>query len=492
VPGFRGGTALALRDDVRSFRSLTLVAASWLFLQTSAFAQTPPSTHGDPPSALDGEPAARAVTLDEALAYARTHQPAVVAARARIAAAVAEGDVPRSLWKPTVGVTAQLFGATANNTTGSYASISAIDIPRIGATRSVSSVGGAAFQPYATSFVGIGVGQELFDFGRIAARAAALDALVDVAKEESSLAVLDLEIQVRESFYAVLAAKGVLAASEGAFRRSQVHRDFAKAGVDQGLRPPIELTRAEADLARFDVGRIRARGGLRAAQSVLAAAVGIDDLVLDTAGDAPPVDDVPSLREALRRAAERDPAIREAVARLKAQEARTKAISAETRPDVSLTATLSGRAGGAPPTSGEVPTGNGLLPYVPNWDVGVVFTWPIYDPTVNARAEASSAHEAVERAGIDVVKKEQVAAVQRAYVSLDVARMALPALDRAFSTAVANSQQADARFKQGLGTSVELADAESLRARAEIDVALGKFDVARARAQLARVLAEGL
>jgi outer membrane protein TolC len=70
--------------------------------------------------------------------------------------------------------------------------------------------------------------------------------------------------------------------------------------------------------------------------------------------------------------------------------------------------------------------------------------------------------------------------------------MALPALERARATAVANQQQADARFKQGLGTSVELADAESLRAHSEVDVALGRFDVARARAQLARVIAEGL
>jgi outer membrane protein TolC len=304
--------------------------------------------------------------------------------------------------------------------------------------------------------------------------------------------LLDLEVDVKESYYAVLAARGVLSAAEGAFNRSRVHRDFAKAGVDQGLRPPIELTRAEADLARFDVGRIRAKGGLRAAQSVLAAAVGVTDLVLDVSGEGPPVDDLPSLREALKRASERDPAVREAVARLRTQEARTRAISAESRPDLSLTATLSGRAGGASPTSGDVATGNGLIPYVPNWDVGLVFTWPIYDATVDARANASRALEDAERAGIEVVRKEQVAAVQRAYVALDIARQALPALERARTTAVANQQQADARFKQGLGTSVELADAESLRAHSEVDVALGRFEVARSRAQLARVLAEGL
>jgi outer membrane protein TolC len=55
----------------------------------------------------------------------------------------------------------------------------------------------------------------------------------------------------------------------------------------------------------------------------------------------------------------------------------------------------------------------------------------------------------------------------------------------------ANQAQAEARFKSGLGTSVELAEAEALLAEAEIRKALGEFDVARARAALGRALAEG-
>lgn len=462
-------------------------------LPSRAIAQTAPPRDGavGQPSSRDDRPSApRTMTLDEALAYARAHQPAVLAAKARIAAAVSDADVPRSQWKPNVGVSAQIFGGTANNTTGSYASTAAIDIPRIGATRAVSNA--RSWSPYASTFVAVGAGQEVFDFGRIAAQSAAADALVDVEKERASLLSLDLEVDVRESYYAVFAAKSVLAAAEGAFERARVHRDFANAGVTQGIRSPIELTRAEADLGRFDVGRIRARGGVLVAQGVLAAAVGVDDMILDAGGTPPPVDDLPSLQEALQRAAARDPAVREALARVRSQEARTTAIGAEARPDVSLTATLSGRAGGAPPTSGTVPTGDGLLPYVPNWDVGLVLTWPIYDATIEARANASRAREDVERRAIDVVKKEQIAAVHQAYIAVGLARTALPALERSRDAAVANQQQADARFRQGLGTSVELADAEALRADSEIQVALGRFAVARARAQLGRVIAEGL
>jgi outer membrane protein TolC len=67
----------------------------------------------------------------------------------------------------------------------------------------------------------------------------------------------------------------------------------------------------------------------------------------------------------------------------------------------------------------------------------------------------------------------------------------LPGLSRAAQAAQANYAQADARFKAGLGTSVELADAEALRTQAEIQLVLGEFELARARAAFGRTIAEG-
>src|SRR5262249_26216403 len=115
------------------------LAVPTVFAQGTALAQGPEPTSPNI--------AARAVTLDEAIAYARAHQPEMRAALARIAAQQAAADVPRSQWLPTFGVTAQLFGATANNTTGIYVSPGGfMDLPRIGGTRVVSS---GDFKPYA-------------------------------------------------------------------------------------------------------------------------------------------------------------------------------------------------------------------------------------------------------------------------------------------------------------------------------------------------------
>ena len=53
--------------------------------------------------------------------------------------------------------------------------------------------------------------------------------------------------------------------------------------------------------------------------------------------------------------------------------------------------------------------------------------------------------------------------MQQAYLGVNVAKVAIPALERAVAAARANYDQVDGRFKQGLADSVELADAEETR-----------------------------
>jgi len=441
------------------------------------------------PPPVDAPAPTRTFTMAEALSYAHEHQPAIRAALSRIRARMAEAKVPSGQWLPTAGVTAQLFGMTANNTTATYVTPAFMDIPRIGATQVTKS---GALSPDPSTFVGAGLLQEVFDFGRIGAQRAAADALVDVERHHADTERLDIDFGVEEAFFSVLAAKAIVTASDQAYERARVHRDLAKRGVDSGLRPPIELTRAEADLTRFDIGRVRARGGLAVAQSVLAAAVGAPDPALDVAGEAPRPAEMPALPEALAMAQRRDPRLAEAIAQLKAAEEQTRAVGAELRPDLSLTATLSGRAGGAPPTSGPAPDGGGWIPNVPNWDVGILLSWPLFDGVVAARREAARSQEQVRRDEIDVTHEQEVAVVRESYVQVQVARSALVALDNAVVAAKANYEQADARFRAGIGNAVELADAEAVRTDAEIQLALGQFELARARAAFGRAIAEGL
>lgn len=433
------------------------------------------------------EEAIPTISLPDAIAHARAHHPEVRASLARVAAQEKAAWVPRSQWLPSLGLTAQLFIGTANNTTATTIGVPVLDLPRIGGTRAVSP---GTFEPSASTLAAIGASQEVFDFGRIAAQSAAEDALVDVERQRARGRDLDVAFDVEEAYFAVLTAKEVVRSADDAWDRTRTHRDFAKAGVDAQVRSPIDLTRAEAELAKLDVARASARGGLASSRAVLAAATGWDGPALDAAGVPAEARPIATLDEALRLGAARDPSVLEAKARVRAEEERTRAIGAEMRPDLFLTTTFSGRAGGAPPSSGPSADYGGWVPYVPNWDVGLVLSWPILDATVLARKSASRAREDVRREELALARRDEDVRVREAWLGVEIARVALPALERAVVAAQANWAQADARFKSGLGTSVEIADAEDVRASAEVALALGRFGLARAQAGLGRAIAE--
>lgn len=429
----------------------------------------------------------RSMRLDEALGYAEAHQPSLRVALDRVTAAEADARVPRARWLPTVGAVAQAFEATANNTTAAYLGVSDVPLPRVGATRAVN---GGSWSPAASTLVAGSVTQELFDFGRIAAQSAAADAAVKVQVAAAESERLGVRLLVQEAYYGVQGAKAVLHAAEDAYARTRVHRDLAAAGVKSGLYAPIELTRAEADLARFEVNRLRAQAGLASAQVVLAAAVAVPDRMLDAQDGWAPAPPSPPLDQAIATGLGRNALILEGRERASAQSALTRAIAAETRPELLVTGTLSGRAGGASPSSGEDARYAGYVPDVPNWDVGLVLHWPLYDPVVSARARAAATREQVLQDDLAFVTQQQLAEIQRTYLDTEVARASLAGLERLVESAQANYAQAEARWKAGLGTALELADAEYLRTDAEIQLAGGQFALSRARAVLGRLLAE--
>jgi outer membrane protein len=450
-----------------------------------------PAAPSQPPTEAPLE-APPKMTLGAALDYALKNQPAVKAALARVAAREADVAVPRGGWLPSVGLTAQVLVGTANNTTASYLTAPFVPTPRVGGTTSVTG-SNATWSPQPSTFAGLGLTQQLFDFGRITAEVAAADSLLGAERRNAEAQALDVRLGVEEAYFAVYSAKAILTASEDAWERARLHFDMVRVGVASGLRPPIDETRLQAELARYEVLKIRDRGSVRIAQTLFAAAVGRPEPALDIADRPPAPAELPSLDIAVQRALQREPALQAAFARIRAQEDATRAAFAQLRPDFLLAGTLNGRAGGSQPSGGaSVPEGNGWIPSVPNWQVAIVLSWPLFDGSLWARGRASEQLETVRREEAALVQQQLVARVDSAYVTVVVAREALPRLQASVEAARANYAQAEARFGAGLTTAVELADAASLWIEAQTGQALGEFELARSRAVFGRVIAEGL
>ena len=412
---------------------------------------------------LLGAAAPPVMTLPEALGYARAHQPRIRAALAEVAARRAEVRVPRAAWLPQVGATAQLFVGTANNTTASYLGVGEMDIPRIGGSKSATQAT-AAWAPSASSLAGIGVTQEVYDFGRISAQIAVADAQAALARADADAVTLDVVLAVEEAFHAVLAGKAVLAATEDAYKRALTHRDFAQAGDQERHAAAHRPTRAQADVARSEVRRVRAQAGLEARARRWPRRWAPTRFEVDAA-EAPDV--WRRRRRSTRRCVRprRNPAIVAALAHPRRRArggARGDARAAAERR--SRSAALTRRAGGATPSSGEAPYGAGWLPDVANWHLGLVLSWNLFDGDgAGAARGAAGARRGGARRSRPRAQQSSALAAERAYLDSQRCPAArFPDCKPPVDAARANQAQADARFSAGLGTIVELADAEAL------------------------------
>lgn len=422
------------------------------------------------------------VSLAEALELARAHQPALEAARARVAAAGEDERAAWAQWLPRAGLMAQWVASTTNNSTATVISTQAVDLPRIGAT----PIAGPSMRPEVSSVVAVGVRQQVLDFGKTGADARVAAARTDIERRRLEQTALELDIAVTQAWYAVKAADAMRVAARSALDRASSHAELIAAGTRANLRAPVELARGQAEVERARVTVVRAEAAAETSRRQLAAVVGDGRDALSAAGPSPEPPALPGLEAVLEVAERSDPRLKEAEARLEAQRSLAASIGAQWRPTLSATAALSGRAGGATPSSGAVPFGAGALPVVPNWDVGLLLTWPALEPVVLARATAAGHTEAAFAAELVGLRQQQRSAASLTWLEADSAARALPALEAAARAAMTAQEQADARYRLGLGTLVELTDAESLRTDAEMQLALGRLAHARATAALTR------
>ena len=276
----------------------------------------------------------RAMTLDEALRYAREHQPSLQSALARVAAAAADTRIAA---RP-VAADRRRDRAGARGHDEQQHRV----LPRRARGRHSPHRRDAGAQhrsrarPAPRRWRRSARRQEIFDFGRIAAQAAVADVAYEGERYRADAERLRVELLVKEAYLRRPRRARRPARGRGRLQRARAHRDMAAAAVKSGLHAPIELTRAEADLTRFDVGRIRASGGRRTARRRCSPRRSASTIGRSTRRASRP----PAAR---RSGAGRRPAAgaRRAIrrcrrprARLRGADAVTRAIAAELRPDL--------------------------------------------------------------------------------------------------------------------------------------------------------------
>jgi len=168
-------------------------------------------------------------------------------------------------------------------------------------------------------------------------------------------------------------------------------------------------------------------------------------------------------------AEERQAAVVEANARLRVAER-------SSLPRLTVQGTVYGRGSGASAngTLGSGADGLGLDLY--NWAIGLTATIPLLEqPAAHARRDMEAARLRVEEGRRDETEADLERRLRTAEASLRGARRVAEITPIGVDAARATGDQALARYRAGLGTIVEVADAQRLLAQAEIDDALARL-----------------
>lgn len=413
------------------------------------------------------------LTLKAAVEHARAHYPSIRASLSDVSAAQSGVSLARTAYLPRTDLLLQFNRATRNNVFGLILPngvIPAISGPVLDQSTGDSTFGSAA---------GARFSWEPFDFGLRGANVALAESARSRAQTLGELTQLDVSVAVAEAFLGLTGAEQSVQAARAGVERLAVLLNSVSVLVQNQLRPGADESRARAELARAQIEQIRAEQQREVARATLAEWLG-------RAGERIEIDAGALLAPAPEAALPSTDLSRHPLAELQnaavdLAASRRRSLEKTFRPRFFLDAAVFGRGTGARVDGTFQGGAHGLGPSEGNWAVGMNVTLPVFEFKENrARQEVERYHENAESARYDNVLQVLRGDVERARAQLESARQIAERTPVALQAAQVLDVQARERYRVGLATVIEVADALRLLRQAEIDDSLARLGVWRA------------
>ena len=304
----------------------------------------------------------QSLKLGAAVELALSNYPSVRASQAQAAAAEAGIDVARVAYLPRLDTVWQQNMATRNNVFGLLFPQSVVP-PISGPQLDNQSMRGAA-----GSAGGLLFSWEPFDFGLRRANVELARAARKQAGAGVEVTRLDVAFAAADAFLGVIANDQIARAAQANVDRMGVFAKAVQALVDNELRPGVDASRANAELAAARNQLIQAQQEAEISQASLAEAIGqAGDPVTVDAGPlltlpSPPSFDTPNFAT--------HPLARAQAAILETAQARESALERSYFPRFNFQSAVFGRGTGAR-INGSFDNSNGWYPNTGNWAVGL-------------------------------------------------------------------------------------------------------------------------
>jgi outer membrane protein len=423
-------------------------------------------------------PSRAQLTLEQAVNQAMSQYPGVRASLEQVSAAAAGINLARTSYLPRADFIAQVNRATHNNVFGLLLPqpvISSISGPVL-RTNSLDNVWGTA--------VGVLVSWEPFDFGLRRANVEAAQSARDRASTGVAISRLQAGVGAADAFLTIHAAQQTVIAALAGVDRARTLAESVNVLVKNELRPGAEASRAKAELALAQTQLIQAEQAVEVGRAALAQLLGVAPAATDVARG--PWLELPREPDTTAANPSRHPLAVAQNAAVDEVKARERALDRSYFPRFNLQGTTYARGTGIQPDGSTGGAASGLGPNIQNWAVAMSVTFPALDlPSLRARKEVEHFHERAEAARYAQIVQDLTGEIEKAKAELRGAERIAQNTPVQLEAARATEQQAAARYKAGLATIVEVAEAERILTQSEIDDALAKLSVWRAILHLA-------
>jgi outer membrane protein len=384
------------------------------------------------------------LSLRGAIALALQHQPLLQVAQANLSSAEASKKVALSPYYPAITAT-----GTASHTEGVF--VFNPSIP-------------SRDQVYSNYAAGLSASQLIYDFGKTSSRVGANADFVQASQQDLQSVHDNVVMNVQLAYFTYLQARSVVTVNEEAVQQATKHLAQAKAFYTVGTRPQFDVTRAEVDLANANVGMIQARNQLQVARVQLDNAMGVRTphpyTLTDSLGTTPVSLNLDSVRAL---AALHRPDILAAQARYSGYQSLTSAAWSQHLPTLSATGTY---------------TWSGFdVRLYPRWVAGLTFTLPIFQGfSINAQVEQAQATAEAARASLSTLTENVMLEVEQAYLGVAEAQERMVATAKLVEQAEQNLTLAERQYAAGVGTALDITDAQLTRSNARITNIQALFD----------------
>jgi outer membrane protein len=410
------------------------------------------------------------LTLDEALQIALENHPSIKVSKERIDAQQAVVGQQMAAYYPQINMT---NGFQSGNQVGSTT--------------------GVADRSFETYLIRTGVNMTLYNFGKREGNVQSARDTLDATGFNYKTTADGVILGVKQAYFTYLGLRALVKVQEDTVKSRQLLTDQAKGFYDVGTRARIDVARAESNLYLSVANLISAQNAVQVAWSILKNAMGVRDLP-----ERPLVEDVTMtpVPDILGSTCSPTQCLDQAKTVAFASRPELKSFDAQRRAQDQLIAVA--RRGHLPDlifdfnyrrsNTSAVET---TFPLLGGWQVGLNLLIPIFDGFRTTNRVQETLHTYYVIKSQEELQRQQVALdVEQAYLRLVELQERIKANESARNAAKENQDLAEGRYQVGVGSIIEITDAQTLYTDAQTTYIRTLYDYKIAEAQFIRAIGQ--